>query len=109
MEEYDMEQVISPQDHIMERPIMLDAFDPFYSHFRMAESLPHWLQLQQQIREHLNRLMARRESVSLELTQSDITLLNELITAYNESIPNIHLRKAFITVDDVEEAFESWQ
>ncbi|MDF2668809.1 MAG: hypothetical protein K0R67_1115, partial [Paenibacillus sp.] len=30
-----MEQVISPQDHIMERPIMLDAFDPFYSHFRM--------------------------------------------------------------------------
>ncbi len=104
-----MEQVIIPEDHSVENVPIPDAFDPFYSNFRMTDSLPHWLQLQQQIREHLNRLMAGLDSASLVLTESEINVINEKIAVYNENVPNIHLRKALVKPDHVEEAFESWQ
>ncbi|MFK7695068.1 hypothetical protein [Paenibacillus sp. HJGM_3] len=87
-------------------PVSLtDAFDPFYNDCRHTESLPSWLQLQQDIRTQLNRLLAHAQT----LAESDLQQLNRSIDAYNACVPNMHMRKPQLTLTDLDDALESWQ
>lgn len=85
-----------------------DAFDPFYSLCRHTDSLPNWLQLQQEIREQLNSLMVKLGTENAQFT-TDLQALNANIAAYNESVPSKHMRKSLIHLDCMEDAFDSWQ
>ncbi|WP_127581491.1 hypothetical protein [Paenibacillus koleovorans] len=102
-----METITARETEGLTLSVQTAAFDPFYSSINHKDGLPSWLQLQQEIRAELTRLMALTADRSF-------LKLNQLIAAYNDCVPNVHLRRPLIVFDTLssqalELIYEDWQ
>ncbi|MBD2869129.1 DnaJ family domain-containing protein [Paenibacillus arenilitoris] len=90
------------------KPLNLDSGDVFTSILKNANVLPDWLQLQQEIREQIRKLLTSPPDNSDNKWDQEIAEINIKIKKYNTMVPTAILQKRQVARDTIQEQYQQW-
>lgn len=91
------------------KPLRLESGDALHSILKNANVVPRWIELQQEIRADIRKVLDLMELEPERNVEPDIEAINAKIKKYNQIVPSHLLQKSKIFRDAIGEQYARWE